>query len=57
MTTIARQLAELFVRFESALTKEAAFNALNSILALELASGGRVAWAFPEPTAAPSALR
>lgn len=45
MGSIARQLAELLVRLESALTKEAAFAALNSILALEMASGGRVAWA------------
>lgn len=44
MTTIARQLIRLLVRLENALTREAKFDCLNEILALELTSGGRLAW-------------
>lgn len=44
MTTIARQIAELLDRAERALTKELAWHCLNAALALELASGGRLAW-------------
>lgn len=45
MTTIARQVRELYSRAEHALTKELAWHCLNAALAMELVSGGRVVWA------------
>lgn len=44
MTTIARQIRILYNRAERALTKELAWHCLNAALALELASGGRLAY-------------
>ena len=44
MTAIARQVRELYSRAERALSKELAWHCLNAALALELSSGGRVAW-------------